>query len=153
RPMSCKSGATVDRPPPRCNWRTRAVMGAFATATAPSSRARIYALLRYSDPTPAAPQGRVVSLLVLGSGLLAGIVASIDELEHGRRRLLRVTIWTVTFTFLAEYLLRLWAAPEAPRYDQDTPLQARLHWARSVEGLINLLAVTPAFLFAGGYAI
>jgi voltage-gated potassium channel len=128
-------------------------MVAPVTATAPTIRARIYALLRYSDPTPAARQVRVFSLIVLGIGLLAVIVLSIDELEHGLRRILRITIWTVTFIFLAEYLLRLWACPEAPHYDQDTPLQARLHWARSVEGLINLLAVTPAFLFAGGYAI
>jgi voltage-gated potassium channel len=128
-------------------------MVASVTATAPTVRARIYALLRYSDPTPAARQVRVFSLTVLGIGLLAVIVLSIDQLEHGLRGILRTTIWTVTFIFLAEYLLRLWACPEAPRYDQDTPLQARLHWARSVEGLINLLAVTPAFLFAGGYAI
>ncbi len=128
-------------------------MVAPVTATALTIRARIYALLRYSDPTPAARQVRVFSLIVLGIGLLAVIVLSIDELEHGLRRILRITIWTVTFIFLAEYLLRLWACPEAPHYDQDTPLQARLHWARSVEGLINLLAVTPAFLFAGGYAI
>ena len=85
------------------------------TATAPTLRARIYALLRYSDPTPAARQWRVANLIVLGIGLLAVIVLSMDELEHGLRGILRTTIWTITFVFLAEYLLRLWVCPEPAR--------------------------------------
>ena len=69
------------------------------------------------------------------------------------RQALRIIIWTVTFIFLVEYLTRLWVAPETPRYDQDTPTKARLRWAVSIPGLIGLLAVLPAFMFAGGYAI
>ena len=49
--------------------------------------------------------------------------------------------------------MRLWVAPETPRYDQDSPTKARLRWAVSIPGLIGLLAVLPAFMFAGGYAI
>ncbi len=123
------------------------------TATASTLRARIFALLRYADPTPAARQWRLVNLVVLGIGLLAVITLSVDQLDEELRRVLRATIWTVTSVFLAEYLLRLWVAPEAQRYDQTTPLKARLHWAVSIEGLIGLLAVMPAILFAGGYAI
>ena len=123
------------------------------TATAPTLRGRIYALLRYSDPTPAARQLRVAHLIVLGIGLLAVILLSLDEFAKDYRHLLRGIIWTVTFIFFAEYLMRLWVAPEAPRYDQETPLKARLRWAGSLPGLINLLAVMPAFMFAGGYTI
>jgi voltage-gated potassium channel len=127
--------------------------GRSVTTTAPALRARIYALLRYSDPTPAARQVRVVHLIVLAVGLFAVILLSVDELAGQIRQILRVIIWTVTFIFLVEYLTRLWVAPETPRYDQDTPTKARLRWALSTQGMIGLLAVLPAFMFAGGYAI
>ena len=127
--------------------------GRPVTATAPTVRARFYALLRYSDPTPAARQWRTVNLLVLGLGLFAVILLSIDEMDEQLRRVLRSTIWFVTTIFFVEYLLRLWVAPEAPRFDQDSPTMARLRWAVSLPGLIALAAILPAFLFAGGYAI
>jgi voltage-gated potassium channel len=123
------------------------------TATAPTLRARIYALLRYSDPTPAARQWRVANLLVLGLGLFAVILLSIDQMDEQVRSILRAIIWSVTAIFLVEYLLRLWVAPETPRYDQDSPTMARLRWAGSIPGLIALLAVLPAIMFAGGYGI
>jgi voltage-gated potassium channel len=123
------------------------------TATAPTLRARIYALLRYSDPTPAARQWRVANLLVLGIGLFAVILLSIDQMDEQMRSILRAIIWSVTAIFLVEYLLRLWVAPETPRYDQDSPTMARLRWAGSIPGLIALLAVLPAIMFAGGYGI
>ena len=123
------------------------------TATAPTMRARIYALLRYSDPTPAARQWRVANLIVLGIGLMAVILLSIDQLDEQVRRILRIVIWCVTVVFFVEYLLRLWVAPETPRYDQDSPTTARLRWAISIPGLIAMLAVLPAVMFAGGYGI
>lgn len=123
------------------------------TATAPTLRARIYALLRYSDPTPAARQWRGANLIVLGIGLLAVILLSIDAMDEQLRRILRIVIWCVTTVFFVEYLLRLWVAPETPRYDQDSPTMARLHWAASIPGLIALLAILPAIMFAGGYGI
>jgi voltage-gated potassium channel len=128
-------------------------MVASVTATAPTLRARIYALLRYTDPTPAARQVRTVELVVLAVGLLAVILLSIDELDRDLRRALRIVIWTVTFIFLGEYLLRLWVAPEGPHYDQDSETKARLHWALTLPGLVNLLAIMPAFMFFSGYAI
>ena len=116
-------------------------------------RARFYALLRYSDPTPAARQWRVANLIVLGIGLMAVILLSIDELDQRVRHILRIVIWCVTVVFFVEYLLRLWVAPETPRYDQDSPTMARLRWAISIPGLIAMLAVLPAVMFAGGYGI
>ncbi len=123
------------------------------TATAPTFRARLYALLRYSDPTPGARQVRVAHLIVLGIGLLAVILLSIDELDGQIRHGLRTVIWTVTFIFLVEYLARLWVAPEAPHYDQGSEINARLRWAMTLQGLIGLLAILPAFMFFGGYTI
>lgn len=122
------------------------------TATAPTFRARLYALLRYSDPTPGARQVRVAHLIVLGIGLFAVILLSVDELDAGFRHALRIIIWSVTFIFLVEYLARLWVAPEATHYE-GSETKARLRWAMSIQGLIGLLAILPAFMFFGGYAI
>lgn len=127
--------------------------GRIVTATAPTFRARLYALLRYSDPTPGARQVRVAHLIVLGIGLFAVILLSVDELDEQIRHVLRIIIWTVTFIFLVEYLARLWVAPEAPHYDQGSEITARLRWAGSIQGLIGLLAILPAFMFFGGYGI
>ena len=116
-------------------------------------RARIYALLRYTDPTPAARQWRAANLSVLGIGLFAVILLSVDQLDRDVQRILRMVIWTVTIVFFVEYLVRLWVAPETPRYDHESSFKARLRWATSIEGLIGLLAIMPALMFAGGYAI
>ena len=120
---------------------------------APTLRARIFGLLRYTDPSPAARRWRALHLTVLGIGLLAVILLSIDELPREIRHWLRVVIWAVTVVFFLEYLLRLWVAPEATRFDQQSPTMARARWAMSVSGLIGLLAVMPAAMLAGGYGI
>lgn len=147
--------AARDRKPtsPALQFAGQGAYGRPVTATASTLRARLYALLRYSDPTPAARQWRMVHLIVLGVGLLAVIVLSIDELEAQFRQILRTVIWAVTFVFFVEYLTRLWVAPEIPRYQHEPPAKARLHWAMSIPGLIGLLAVLPAFMFVGGYAL
>lgn len=47
--------------------------------------------------------------------------------------------------FTAEYLLRLWSAPEDPRHGQLGPWRARLRFALSPQGLIDLLAILPFY--------
>ncbi len=123
------------------------------TATAPTLRARIFALFRPSNPTPAARRMRLVELVVLAVGLLAVIILSVDQIEREARHLLRGIIWSVTLIFLVEYLVRLWMAPEIPFYEQESASKARLHWALSVSGLIHLLAITPALMLVAGYTI
>ena len=92
---------------------------------APTLRARIYGQLRYTDPGPAARRWRALHLTVLGIGLLAVILLSIDELPRDIKHWLRVVIWAVTVVFFLEYLLRLWVAPEFTRFDQQSPTLAR----------------------------
>jgi voltage-gated potassium channel len=116
-------------------------------------RARIYNRLRYSDPSPAARRWRAMHLTVLGIGLLAVVLLSIDELPREIKHWLRVVIWSVTVVFFLEYVVRLWVAPEITRFDQQSPTMARARWAISAPGLIGLLAVLPAAMLAGGYGI
>ena len=96
---------------------------------------------------------RMVEVTVLAIGLLAVIILSVDNIEREIRHILRGIIWAVTFLFLVEYLTRLWVAPESPFYEHESPLRARLQWAVSLPGLVHLLAVTPALMFAAGYTI
>jgi len=122
------------------------------TASTPTTRARLFALLRYEDPTPEARQWRILHLTALTVGLLAVILLSVDAVADEIGGLLRAVIWTVSFIFLVEYILRLWVAPELPQYEDGSPSMARVRWALSMPGLVGLLAIMPAVIFAGGYA-
>lgn len=110
-------------------------------------------MLRYADPSLAGRRWRSFHLTALGVGLLAVILLSIDEFPEEIKHWLRVVIWVVTIIFFVEYAIRLWVAPEIPRLDHQSAAMARLRWAISLPGLIGLLAVLPAVMFAGGYAI
>src|SRR5207342_357928 len=98
---------------------------------APTLRARVYNLLRYTEPSPGARRWRATHLTVLGIGLLAVVLLSIDELPRNIKHWLRVVIWSVTIVFFLEYLVRLWVAPEMSRFDQQSPTMARARWAIS----------------------
>ncbi len=116
-------------------------------------RAQMFELLRPNDPMSGARRWRKAHLVVLGIGLLAVILLSIDEMPASQRVFLRGAIWGVTFFFLVEYVARLWVAPELPHMADMSPLVARLRWAGSLPGLIGLLAIMPAIMLAGGYSI
>jgi voltage-gated potassium channel len=86
---------------------------------------------------------RAFHLMVLAAGLLAIAISSIDGLPSRLDDALTAIVVLVAIVFLGEYLVRLWAAPEATRYTGLSDGMARLHWALSVNGLIGLLAVLP----------
>jgi len=127
--------------------------GRPVTDKASTFRARVYTVLRYSDPSPTGRHWRTLHLAVLGIGLMAVILLSIDELKPPYPTILRRVIWVVTVIFLLEYLVRLWVAPETPRFAHNSGLSARLNWMASIEGLIGLLAIVPAIMLGGGYII
>lgn len=123
------------------------------TAQPSSLRGRIHALLHFSDPSDAGRRWRLIHLGVLGIGLFAVILLSIDGLPLDFRNSLRYAIWAVAFLFFIEYAVRLWAAPEEGRYRENSPAMARLQWAMSLPGLVGLLATVPAFMWLAGYRI
>src|SRR5471032_736496 len=119
--------------------RTPAGLWSGVAATASTLRSRAYATLRHSDNSAGARRWRSFHLFVLGSGLLAVAISSIDDLPDLANHLL------VAGIFLAEYVVRLWSVPEANRYAGLSETSARLRCACSLTGLIGLLAVLPAF--------
>ena len=58
--------------------------------------------------------------------------------------------YAMSGVFLAEYIARLWTAPEDGRFANLSPSAARLRWALTGTGLIGLLAVVPAFTVTTG---
>lgn len=123
------------------------------TAQASSLRARIHALLNFTDPSDAGRRWRLLHLCVLAAGLFAVILLSIDELPPDTRNALRYAIWAVANLFFIEYAVRLWVAPEEGRYRETSPTMARLQWAMSLPGLVGLLATVPIFMWLAGYRI
>ncbi len=123
------------------------------TAQASSLRGRIHALLHFADPSDVGRRWRLLHLCVLGIGLFAVILLSIDNLPLDTRNALRYAIWAVAILFFIEYAVRLWVAPEEGRYRENSPTMARLQWAISLPGLVGLLATGPVFLWLAGYRI
>ena len=58
----------------------------------------------------------------------------------------------VATSFFFAYLVRLWIAPEIARFHDSGPAAARLRWALSGKGLIDMLAVIPALATLWGDA-
>lgn len=114
-------------------------------ATTSTLRSRIHAALNQTDGSSEGQRWRSLHLVVLGAGLLAVALSSVDGLPPFAQRLAAFVIVLVAAVFLVEYGLRLWAVPESPRYADRTEASARLRWALSPAGLIGLLAIVPAF--------
>jgi voltage-gated potassium channel len=119
-------------------------------ATASTARARTFSVLRYTDFSQGGRRWRAFHLLALTAGLVATALSTIDDLPEGIQTVLTGTVVFVAGIFLAEYVLRLWVVPEAPRFAGHSDHGARLRWALSIDGLIGLLAVVPAFVITTG---
>ncbi|WP_428664433.1 cyclic nucleotide-gated ion channel [Reyranella sp.] len=119
-------------------------------STAPSTRARVHALLRYSDTSHASRRWRSVHLFVVGVGLLAIAISSTDGLPNWLTDLLTIAVIGVAMVFTAEYGMRLWSAPESPRFGGLSDGMARLRWAVSANGVTCLLAALPLFVITLG---
>lgn len=87
---------------------------------------------------------------MLGVGLLAIAVSSIDGLPAWLRDVLTVAVVSVAMVFTAEYFVRLWTAPESAQFSGQPDGMARLRWAVTPTGLICLLAAVPLFAIAIG---
>ena len=119
-------------------------------ATGSTTRAQVYAILRQTSFSPSGQRWRAFHLLALGAGLLAVALSSVDKLPAILDKAFTATIVIVAGIFLAEYITRIWVAPESARFAGLGDTNARLRWACSISGLIGLLAVVPAFTITTG---
>jgi voltage-gated potassium channel len=90
--------------------------------------------------------GRVLVLLIL-INLVAIVLESVPSLETQYARWFMTVELVSLIVFTVEYLLRLWVAVEHAPYRHCRPGVARLKYATSAGGIVDLLAVLP-FWFA-----
>jgi voltage-gated potassium channel len=92
-------------------------------------------------------QRRLVDALfiaVIAAAVLAGMAETVPELSAGGLRLAQRLGNLALALFTMEYLLRHWFAPE--RHPELGPARARLRYARSFLGLVDLLVILPGYL-------
>ncbi|SDZ98014.1 potassium channel family protein [Rubrimonas cliftonensis] len=92
------------------------------------------------------PVNRALVALILASVALA-VLETEPSLGAAFHRGLGVAQVLIGGVFLAEYVVRIWIAPEDPRYAERF---GRLRYALSWPALVDLLALAPAFLLVGG---
>ena len=97
------------------------------------------------------PGGLSLANKVLTIAIVASVMSAILETEASvaARFATAFGVAEVVFTalFLAEYLLRIWIAPEDPRYSQ--PITGRLKWMMTPTAIIDVVALIPALIFVG----
>jgi voltage-gated potassium channel len=107
-------------------------------------RARFDWLLGPAE-TPQWPQWLVTGLLI-GLVLVSTVAIVFETLEDAVRRLgwlLRAIEALAVAVMAVEYVLRLWTAPEREALGAREPWRARLRYATSFVGAVDLLAVLP----------
>ena len=115
-------------------------------------RARIHSLLDPASDGHAARRIREFEVALILVGISSVSAGTVDGLSPGARLLAALVTGVVAAFFLAEYLARLWVAPENPHLHHSSPANARMRWVLSAEGIIDLLAVLPAVAVAYGGA-
>jgi voltage-gated potassium channel len=102
------------------------------------------------DPA-ARPNGLSLANKILTLAIIVSVAVAILETEASvaERFVAAFEVAEVAFTilFLAEYLARIWIAPEDPRYAH--PIRGRLRWMATPTAVIDLLALIPALVFMG----
>ena len=111
-------------------------------------RHRAYQILEHGpvgDRAMRVTSGLIIVLVLVN--ILAVVLQSVPRYEAAYGRLFEAIELVSLVAFTLEYLLRIWAAPEHAAYRELKPLQARLRYATSIDGLIDLVSVLP-FWFA-----
>lgn len=101
-------------------------------------RRRLYLLLRPESPDPAARIFRIVHHLMVAAGIAVMLSATVAPMEASYAGLLAAGFYIVAAFFLAEFVLRLFAATEAPGGEHRGPLGAQLAYALSLGGVFDL---------------
>jgi voltage-gated potassium channel len=115
--------------------------------TQPRLRRRLYEILEqgpHGDHAGAAV-GRGLALLVF-INILAVILESVPSLEDRYSDWFNVIEFLSLIIFTAEYALRLWVTAEHGAFMRLSSIKARLRYATSAAGLVDLLAILPFWL-------
>jgi voltage-gated potassium channel len=110
-------------------------------------RARVHALLDETETRSVARRAVSAALIaVIVGSVIAVVLETLDWLAAAAGGVLSLVEATTVIVLSAEYLLRLWAVPEGDPAGAARPWRARLRYATSFAGIVDLLAILPALL-------
>ena len=104
---------------------------------------RLYLVLQPANRSEAARAFRAVHHTLAGVGIAIMMARTVPRIEALYSTPLAVGFYAVAAFFLAEYGLRLAAAPAAPGGEHRGAMRARLAWAISLAGLFDLACGLP----------
>lgn len=117
-----------------------------------TARTRVFEILDPGSHGHAARRVRRLEVLLILVGIVSVSVGTIGRLTPTARLLCGIVTGVVSLFFFAEYLARLWIAPEIPYLNATSATQSRLRWALTSDGIVDLLAVIPALAVVSGGA-
>lgn len=86
----------------------------------------------------------VFALILLN--VATSVLSTVTDLDAAYGAIFDAIEYGSLFIFTAEYLFRIWIAPEETFRGGEPAWRSRLRWMASVEGLIDLVAVAPFIL-------
>jgi voltage-gated potassium channel len=101
-------------------------------------RRRLYLLLRPECPDAAARIFRLVHHLMVAAGIAIMLAGTVAPMQGSYAAALAIGFYIVAAFFLAEFVLRLFAATEAPGGEHRGPLGAQIAYALSLGGVFDL---------------
>lgn len=104
-------------------------------------RRRVHALLTREEGGDSGRWLRATLVVLILISVGTAMLKSVPEVGRAHGLLLDVILLLTTLGFAAEYLLRIWVAPEDAGEHGD--VRARLRYMRSLPGLVDLVAGIP----------
>ena len=102
------------------------------------NRRRLYLILAPHSPGVPARIFRSVHHSVVAAGIAVMLLATVASIHEAYEWALEAAFYGIAAFFLVEYVLRLFTAPERPGGEHYSELWARLTWAKSIGGLLDL---------------
>ncbi len=102
----------------------------------------------FDDDDPRNWRAILVRRLLIGVVIVSAfsiVLETVHDLSAAYGSWFRLIEDVAVAIFTAEYLMRLWSAPGQAGLAGASPWQARMAFARSAPGLIDLLSIVPAF--------
>ncbi|HVH80549.1 MAG TPA: ion transporter [Stellaceae bacterium] len=109
-------------------------------------RQHLYRLLQPGNSEPRALLWRVVHHSMVAAGIGIMLALTVVEMQSAYGDLLSDTFDVIALFFVLDYLLRLYAAPGAPGGEHRGAWRARLSWATSLGGVVDLMAAIPGLI-------
>lgn len=106
-----------------------------------SPRARAHQFLTREEGGSGGHAVRTLLVLLIVVSVATAVLKSVPQFGRDHGALLDVVLLLTTLGFLAEYLVRIWIAPE--NSGAASPAQERLRYALSLPGMVDLVAAIP----------